>query len=97
MRTYSCKECEIEVELDKYPVKCQKCKKMMLKKDFLGILGEYLVTTELISRNIYAQVTFGNMKKMDILVNFLVEFFIRFIYPSTCLTIFLRTSSVFNM
>jgi len=70
MRTYSCKECGIEVELDKYPVKCQKCKKMMLKKDFLGILGEYLVTTELISRNLYAQVTFGNMKKMDILVNF---------------------------
>ena len=43
---------------------------MILKKDFLGILGEYLVTTELISRNLYAQVTFGNMKKMDLLVNF---------------------------
>jgi len=70
MRTYFCKECKEKVELDKYPVKCQKCNKMILKKDFLGILGEYLVTTELISRNLYAQVTFGNMKKMDLLVNF---------------------------
>ncbi len=70
MRTYFCKECKEKVELDKYPVKCPKCHKMILKKDFLGILGEYLVTTELISRNLYAQVTFGNMKKMDLLVNF---------------------------
>ena len=43
---------------------------MILKKDFLGIYGEYLVNAELISRNIFAQVTFGNMKKMDILVNY---------------------------
>ena len=70
MRTYFCKECKEKVELEGYPIKCKKCNKMILKKDFLSILGEYLVTTELISRNIYAQVTFGNMKKMDLLVNF---------------------------
>ena len=40
------------------------------KSNYLGIAAEYLVTSELLLRGIYAQPTFGNMKKLDLLVNY---------------------------
>ena len=72
-RTYFCEKCKKSVQLDKYPVVCPDCKKTILKKDYLGLVGEYLIASKLISLNIYAQVTAGNMKKMDLLVSFAKE------------------------
>lgn len=40
---------------------------MKLEKPILGIAGEFAVSTELCRRNIYAQPTFGNQKRVDLL------------------------------
>lgn len=42
----------------------------LYKSNYLGIAAEYLVASELLLRGIYAQPTFGNMKKLDLLVNY---------------------------
>ena len=73
IRTYFCERCEENVQLEKYPIICPKCNRTILKKDYLGLVGEYLIASKLISQNIFAQVTAGNMKKMDLLVSFTKE------------------------
>lgn len=42
----------------------------LFRRDYLGIAAEYLVSSELLLRGVYTQPTFGNMKKMDLLVNY---------------------------
>lgn len=39
-----------------------------LTKEFLGLVGEYAVASELCKRNVYAQLTLGHHKSTDILV-----------------------------
>ena len=39
-----------------------------LTKEFLGLVGEYAVASELCKRNVYAQLTIGRHKSTDILV-----------------------------
>lgn len=39
-----------------------------LSKEFLGLLGEYAVASELCRRGVYAQLTLGHHKQTDILV-----------------------------
>ena len=39
-----------------------------LPKEFLGLAGEYAVASELCRRDVYAQLTLGNHKQTDILV-----------------------------
>jgi len=39
-----------------------------LTKEFLGLVGEYAVASELCKRNVYAQLTIGHHKSTDILV-----------------------------
>lgn len=41
---------------------------MLISKSILGVTGEYYVAAELGKRNIFAQLTFGNQKKTDLLV-----------------------------
>ena len=41
---------------------------MPILKEYLGIAAEYAVASELCRRGIYAQLTFGNRKRTDILV-----------------------------
>jgi hypothetical protein len=40
---------------------------MKLDKSILGVAGEFAVSAELCRRNIYAQPTFGNQKRVDLL------------------------------
>lgn len=40
---------------------------MKIEKSILGIAGEFAVATELCRRNIYAQLTLGNLKRVDLL------------------------------
>jgi len=41
---------------------------MKISKSILGVTGEYYVAAELGKRNIYAQLTMGNQKRVDLLV-----------------------------
>ena len=41
---------------------------MKIEKSILGVAGEFAVASELCRRNIYAQLTLGNMKRADLLV-----------------------------
>lgn len=41
---------------------------MKLSKEFLGLAGEYAVASELCRQGVYAQITLGNHKRTDILV-----------------------------
>lgn len=45
-----------------------------MEKNIVGLAGEYAVASELCRRNIYAQLTFGNRKRTDILVESEKEF-----------------------
>jgi hypothetical protein len=40
---------------------------MKIEKSILGVAGEFAVATELCRRNIYAQLTLGNQKRVDLL------------------------------
>lgn len=39
----------------------------LIDRTLLGVAGEFSVATELCRRNIYAQPTFGNQKRVDLL------------------------------
>jgi hypothetical protein len=39
----------------------------LTEKSVLGVAGEFAVTSELCRRNIYAQLTLGNQKRIDLL------------------------------
>ena len=41
---------------------------MSIDKSVLGVAGEFAVASELCRRNMYAQLTFGHQKRMDLLV-----------------------------
>ena len=41
---------------------------MKIDKSILGVAGEFAVASELCKRNIYAQLTLGNQKRVDLLV-----------------------------
>jgi hypothetical protein len=43
--------------------------KTNIEKSLLGIAGEYAVASELCRRGVYAQLTLGNRKKVDLLVD----------------------------
>jgi hypothetical protein len=43
--------------------------KMKMEKSLIGIAGEYAVASELCRRGIYAQLTLGNRKKVDLLID----------------------------
>jgi hypothetical protein len=43
-------------------------KSMPISRECLGLAGEFAVASELCRRNIYAQLTFGNKKRTDILI-----------------------------
>jgi len=40
---------------------------MIIDRSILGITGEFAVAAELCRRNIYAQLTLGNQKRIDLL------------------------------
>jgi hypothetical protein len=46
-----------------------KNKRAKLSKDLLGLTGEHAVASELCWRGVYAQLTLGNRKKVDLLVD----------------------------
>lgn len=47
--------------------------KTRLEKEYLGLAGEYAVASELCRRGVYAQLTLGNHKQTDILVETLTR------------------------